>query len=255
VDGLEAHAVLMKLTVRKSTLNGTVAIPGSKSHTIRAVAIGGLAEGTSLIRAPLVSNDTLSAAHCYRQLGAAVDTADPALWKVTGTGGKIAVPKEAVDVGNSGTTLRIATGSATLARPGSILTFTGDHQTQTRPMAGLIDALNNLGAKVRSLKNNGKAPIEITAGLQGGKTDLQSPTSQFLTSLLICTPLAPHDSEINVTLLNEPGYAQMTVDWLDKQGIEYQAKGLLRFKIKGRQRYKSFDQAIPADFSDRKSVV
>jgi len=239
----------MKLIVSKSSLNGTVAIPGSKSHTIRAVAIGSLAQGTSLIRAPLASNDTLSAAHCYRQLGAAVDTSDCALWKVTGTGGKITVPREVVDVGNSGTTLRIATGSAALAKAGRTITFTGDHQTQNRPMAGLIDALNNLGTRVRSLKDNGKAPLEITGGLVGGKTDLQSPTSQFLTSLLLCTPLAPKDSEINVTLLNEPGYAQMTVDWLDKQGIEYQSRGLSWFKVKGRQGYKAFDQAIPADFS------
>ena len=239
----------MKLIVKKSSLNGTVAIPGSKSHTIRAVAIGSLAQGSSVIRAPLASNDTLSAAHCYRQLGAAVDTSDAAVWKVTGTGGRITVPKGPVDVGNSGTTLRIATGSATLAKAGQTITFTGDHQTQGRPMAGLIDALNHLGARVRSLKDNGKAPIEITGGLLGGTTDLQSPTSQFLTSLLLCTPLAPKDSEIHVTLLNEPGYAQMTVDWLDTQGIEYQSKGLSWFKVKGRQGYKAFDQAIPADFS------
>jgi 3-phosphoshikimate 1-carboxyvinyltransferase len=116
-------------------------------------------------------------------------------------------------------------------------------------MAGLIDGLNNLGAKVRSLKGNGKAPLEITAGLVGGRTDLQSPTSQFLTSLLLCTPLAPKDSEINVTLLHEPGYAQMTVDWLDKQGIEFEAKELKWFRIKGGQKYKAFDLPVPADFS------
>ena len=239
----------MRLIVRKSKLNGTVAIPGSKSHTIRAVAIGALAEGTSLIRAPLASNDTLSAVYCYRMLGASVDTSDSQLWRVAGTGGRLTTPKEVVDVGNSGTTLRIATGSATLAKAGSIIPFTGDHQTQNRPMAPLLEALQTLGAKCRSLKNNGKAPLEVTAGLVGGRTDLASPTSQFLTSLLLCTPLAPKDSEINVTLLNEPGYAQMTVDWLDKQGIEYESRGLTWFKVKGGQRYKAFDQAIPADFS------
>jgi 3-phosphoshikimate 1-carboxyvinyltransferase len=239
----------MNLTVRKSKLNGTVAIPGSKSHTIRAVAIGGLASGTSLIRAPLASDDTMSAVRCYRLLGAAIDASDPALWKVTGTGGRITVPTEAVDVGNSGTTLRIATGSAGLAKAGQKITFTGDHQTQNRPMAPLLEALQRLGAPCRSLMNNGKAPLEVTGGLTGGRTDIQSPTSQFLTSLLLCTPLAPQDSEINVTLLHEPGYAQMTVDWLDKQGIEYQSRGLNWFRIKGRQTYKPFDRAIPADFS------
>lgn len=239
----------MKLIVNKSTLNGTVAIPGSKSHTIRAVAFGSLAKGTSRIRVPLVSNDTLSAVRAYRLLGATVDTSDPKCWIVVGTDGRINVPDEVVDVGNSGTTLRIATGSATLAKPGSIISFTGDHQTQTRPMAPLIQALNNLGAQCRSLNDNGKAPLEVRSGLVGGKTDLQSPTSQFLTALLMCTPLAPQDTEINVTLLHEPGYVQMTLDWLDQQGIEYASRGLTWFRIKGRQSYKAFDRAVPADFS------
>ena len=168
---------------------------------------------------------------------------------VIGSAGEVAVPDWPVDVGNSGTTLRIASGSATLAKAGSIIGFTGDHQTQTRPMAPLLEALNNLGAKCRSLNNNGKAPLEITSGLIGGKTDLHSPTSQFLTSLLMCTPLAPQDTEIDVKLLHEPGYVQMTLDWLDQQGIRYENKGLTWFRIKGRQQYKAFDRAIPADFS------
>lgn len=239
----------MKLIVRKSSLRGHVAIPGSKSHTIRAVAFGSLAAGTSHIHAPLVSDDTLSAVRCYRMLGASIDASDARCWKVAGTAGKIRVPDQTVDVGNSGTTLRIATGSAALAKPGSVITFTGDHQTQTRPMAPLLESLNNLGARCRSLNNNGKAPLQITSGLVGGRTDLQSPTSQFLTSLLMCTPLAPQDTEIDVKLLHEPGYVRMTLDWLDQQGIKYEKRGLTWFRIKGGQCYKAFDRAIPADFS------
>ncbi len=116
----------MKLIVKKSRLKGTVVIPGSKSHTIRAVAIASLAAGQSLIRNPLNSSDTQAAVLCYRALGAAIDTSDPKLWKVTGTGGEITIPPEVIDVGNSGTTLRIAMGSAALAQPGRTTTFTGD---------------------------------------------------------------------------------------------------------------------------------
>ena len=65
----------------------------------------------------------------------------------------------------------------------------------------------------------------------------------------MCTPLAEKDTEINVTLLNEPGYVQMTLDWLDKQSIKYDNDGLFNFKIRGGQQYKSFDAAVPADFS------
>ena len=239
----------MKLIVRKSRLKGTVVIPGSKSHTIRAVAIGSLATGQSIIRQPSVSSDTQSAVDCYRALGAQIDTSDSTIWKVTGTGGRITAPQKSIDVGNSGTTLRIAMGSAALAEAGQTTTLTGDKQIQTRPVGPLMDALGELGAKCVSVNNNGKPPVRVTGKLSGGKTTIAASTSQYLSSLLLCAPLAAEDTEIDVTLLNEPGYVQMTLDWLDKQTIEYENENMRKFKIKGGQSYKPFDATIPADFS------
>ncbi|MGA2677938.1 MAG: 3-phosphoshikimate 1-carboxyvinyltransferase [Sedimentisphaerales bacterium] len=239
----------MQLIAGKSRLKGTVAIPGSKSHTIRAVAIASLAKGNSLIRSPLVSGDTLSSVSCYRSLDTKIDTSENGCWKVTGIAGQVLAPKEIIDVGNSGTTLRIAMGSAALAPAGQTTHFTGDEQIQSRPIGPLINSLNELGAKCTCLKNNGKAPATVTGRLIGGKTSIAAFSSQYLTSLLMCTPLAEKDTEINVTLLNEPGYVQMTLDWLDKQSIKYDNDGLFNFKIRGGQQYKSFDAAVPADFS------
>ncbi len=239
----------MKLIVRKSRLKGSVAIPGSKSHTIRAVAIASLAGGQSIIHDPLDSSDTQSAVACYRALGAVIDTSDPKLWKVTGTNGEITPPQEIIDVGNSGTTLRIAMGSAALAPSGRTTTFTGDEQIQTRPVGPLIYSLNDLGAKCVSLENNGKVPIEIAGKLAGGRTAIAASTSQYLSSLLLCAPLASEDTRIDVTLLNEPGYVQMTLDWLDKQQIEYQNQQMQTFQIKANQSYNAFEAGVPADFS------
>ncbi len=239
----------MKLIVKKSRLKGEVTIPSSKSHTIRAVAIASLAEGQSAIRKPLVSNDTLSAVNCYRQLGAEIDMRDSSCWKVSGTGGQIKSPHKVIDVGNSGTTLRIAMGSAALAGAGQISTLTGDEQTRNRSIGPLMEALGNLGAKCTSVKNNGKAPVEVVGGLKGGRTAIAAVSSQYLSSLLLCAPLAEKDTEIDVTLLNEPGYVQMTLDWLDKQGIAYENHNFRKFKIKGNQKYKAFDACLPADFS------
>lgn len=239
----------MKLIVKQSRLSGEVTIPASKSHTIRAVAIASLAEGESSICEPLVSGDTRAVLDCYRALGAKIDTSDPKVWRVIGTGGKIAAPSESIDVGNSGTTLRIAMGSAALAEAGRVISFTGDDQIQSRPVGPLMEALGNLGAKCKSIRNNGKAPVEVTGKLAGGKTTIASHTSQYLSSLLLCAPLAAEDTEIDVTQLNEPGYVQMTLDWLDRQGIKYENQQLRKFKIKGGQSYKAFDVTIPADFS------
>jgi len=239
----------MKLISRKSRLRGEATIPASKSHTIRAVAIASLASGESAIRKPLDSGDTRAVVECYRALGAQIDTSDYDLWKVKGTAGKITAPQETIDVGNSGTTLRIAMGSAALAPPGQTTTFTGDEQIQARPVGALMDSLAQLGAKCKSLKNNGKAPVQITGQLIGGETTIAATTSQYLSSLLLCTPLAEKDSEIDVTLLNEPDYVQMTLDWLNKQKIQYDNHEMQRFHIKGGQSYKAFDDVVPADFS------
>ena len=239
----------MQLISRKSRLNGTVSIPASKSHTIRAVAIAALASGQSLIRNPLWSGDSEAAVNCYTALGARIDTSDPLVWKVSGIGGRVVPPSETVDCLNSGTTLRIAMGSAALAEPGKTTTFTGDAQLQSRPVGPLMDSLTELGAKCVSVKGNGKAPVQVIGQLKGGKTSIEAKTSQYLTGLLMCTPLATGDTEIEVTLLHEPGYAQMTLDWLDKQGIVYENDRMRRFHVKGGQSYQPFDLPVPADFS------
>ncbi|MEN6574900.1 MAG: 3-phosphoshikimate 1-carboxyvinyltransferase [Phycisphaerales bacterium] len=239
----------MQLISRRSRLKGTVSIPASKSHTIRAVAIASLATGESIIRNPLWSGDTEAAVLCYRAFGARIDTRDDKAWKVTGLGGKITPPRETIDVLNSGTTLRVAMGSAALAEPGATTTFTGDEQIQSRPIAPLMQSLEELGAKCVSVKNNGKAPVRVSGGLRGGRTSIAAFTSQYLSSLLLCTPLAQADTDMEVTLLNEPGYVQMTLDWLDRQGIQYENDGLRRFRMRGGQSYRAYDLPVPADFS------
>ena len=241
----------MKLIVQKSVLSGEVPIPGSKSHTIRALAIAALAGGVSTIRNPLVSDDTLSAVTCYRALGAKIDTVDTTKWLITGTAGQPARPAEPIDVGNSGTTLRIAAASAALAGADeqNPIILTGDAQIQSRPIGPLLTALTDLGAQATALKGNGKAPIAVCSRLAGGKTTIECTTSQYLSSLLLAAPLAETDTEIQVSLLNEPDYVQMTLDWLDRQGIEYENDDMQQFRIRGGQKYKAFDVAIAADFS------
>jgi len=239
----------MKLFAQKSTLTGSVPIPGSKSHTIRGVAVASLADGTSTLRNPLISGDTMSAVRCYRALGAEIDTSDPLEWTVAGMSGRVKPPAETIDVGNSGTTLRIAAGSAALSDGLVPITLTGDYQIQSRPIEPLLLSLSDLGARSQSLKGNGMAPISVQGRLLGGETTIECVTSQYLTSLLLACPLAKGDTRINVSLLNEPDYVQMTLDWLDKQGILYENEGFRRITIQGKQRYNPFDLPIPADFS------
>ncbi|MBI3582889.1 MAG: 3-phosphoshikimate 1-carboxyvinyltransferase [Nitrospinae bacterium] len=236
----------MKLIVEPSNLNGVINIPASKSHTIRAVFIASLADGVSEVINPLESADGLSAVEACRCLGAEIEELDNK-WIIRGTGGNIRAAKKIIDVGNSGTTARFCTGSASLGK--DLITITGDDQTRRRPMQPLIDALNNLGADIKSIENNGRLPISVKGRLKGGKTEVSGMTSQFISSLLINCPLSDGDSEIHVKDLNEKPYVGMTMWWLNKQGIVYKEENLERFFIKGKQSYKPFKETVPADFS------
>ncbi len=242
----------MKLVSWKSQLRGQVRMPGSKSHTIRAVVFSALAEGQSTLYGPLVSLDTISSVNCYRALGAKIDTTgqegDRVVWRVEGFCGRPAIPENVIDVGNSGTTLRMALGSAALLDNGAAV-FTGDDQIRRRPAGPLLQSLCDLGACAHSTRNNGLAPFVIGGKLRGGKTAIEAVSSQYLSSLLINCPLAQGDSEIELKLLNEKPYVEMTLAWLDRLGVRYENRNFKFFSIPGGQRYKGFDYTIPADFS------
>ena len=236
----------MKLAAGKSELRGQVEIPGSKSHTIRCVALASLAKGQSEIFAPLVSADTGSAVRCYRALGAEIECGET--WRVTGTGGEVKLPENVIDVGNSGVTVRFAMGSAALQDAGAAV-FTGDHQIRERPVGPLLNSLNELGARCFSTRGNGRAPVVVQGKLRGGETSIEAVTSQYLSALLVCTPLAAKDSIINVTKLNEKPYVQITLDYLDELGIVYEHDNMEQFRVRGGQQFGGFNKRVPADFS------
>ena len=238
----------MNLTVNKSALRGSVVIPASKSHTIRAVVIAALAEGESVIEQPLESADARAARRAYALLGAEV-AAEPERWRIRGTAGKLAVPEDVINVDNSGTTMRIALGSAALLDSGMAV-LTGDAQVRRRPCGPLAQALNTLGASVRATRDNGRAPFIVSGTLRGGEASLEAVTSQYVSSLLLNAPLAEGDTHLHVPLLNEKPYVEMTLHWLREQGISVtHDDALSEFHIPGRQKYHPVNRAVPADFS------
>lgn len=254
----------MKLTTAPSKLAGSVRIPGSKSHTVRAVLFATLAsaaresgdEGMSLLRDPLVSGDTESALVAASGLGASIHRSDDdRLWRIQGVGSG-PLPGGHIDVGNSGTTLYVALAAAALLGlgapvqdPANAIRFDGDDQIRRRSAANLIGALRDLGARIDD--TNGCCPITVHGGLRGGTTTIECPTSQYLSALLIAAPLMEGDvTVIDVPLLHERPYVTMTLDWLEFFGIKLtQTEAMDHFEIPGRQRYRPFERAIPADFS------
>jgi len=236
----------MRLVVERSKLAGAAEIPGSKSHTIRAAFLATLAEGTSIISAPLHSRDTLAAMNACRALGADIRVSRDR-WVVDGTGGCVVPSAQPIDVENSGTTLRVGMAVAALGTDWAVLT--GDEQIRRRPAGPLIEALGSLGVRAYSTRGDGAAPVAVRGPMRGGVIDIECATSQYLTALLMACPLAEGDTEIRVGVLNERPYVWLTLAWLDRLGIEYCHKRLSHFHIRGRQSYDAFDRRMPADFS------
>jgi len=236
----------MDLIVNASRLNGEITIPGSKSHTIRALVIATLAKGLSRIYRPLISADTLSCLNGCKAFGAKCEEKED-YWQIEGMAGQPKLPQDIINVGNSGTTLNFLTGTASLVDGYTILT--GDTQIKRRPIQPLLDALTILGAEAYSTPQTGCPPIVVKGTLKGGYTEVTGTISQYLSSLLMNCPLAPNDTEIKTTNLNEKPYVEMTLGWLKKQQIQYEQTEPERFWIKGNQSFKAFTEAIPADFS------
>jgi len=236
----------MKFVSERSVLRGEVLIPPSKSHTVRAITLSTLAHGKSTIRHPLVSSDCLAAVGAGRLFGATIFLGD--VWEVEGVNGAPGIPENVVDVKNSGTALYFFMGTAALARGATVLT--GDEQIVKRPAQPLITALSDLGAEVFSTRNNGLPPVVVRGPAKGGKTCVGGLVSQYVSSLLIHCPLMEKDSKLEVLDLHERPYVQMTLGWLDRHGIRYEASDdLAHIKIGGGQSYQGLDVTVPGDFS------
>jgi len=249
----------MTILITPRRFSGTVTIPASKSHTIRQLLIAALADGNSVIKQPLDSLDTRSCIAACRAFGAEIlsfKDNDDIGWQIKGingfkdhsylTGSPLKNAK--IDVGNSGTTLYLALAVAALQEEPVI--FTGDEQIQKRSAAPLLDALAGLGVKSKS--NNGCAPITIQGLFKGGKVSLSCPTSQYLSALLIASPLAPAGTitEIEVPLLNEKPYVEMTLSYLKRHNIPFEAApDFSHFLIPGGSSWTAFTDTVPGDFS------
>jgi 3-phosphoshikimate 1-carboxyvinyltransferase len=124
-------------------------------------------------------------------------------------------------------------------------------------MQGLLDALSGLGAKATSSIGNGCAPIIVgEGGMSGGNTEIRGDvSSQFVSSLLISTPLARGDSFISVVDAVSRPYIDATLRVCELHGIEIERDDYSRFRIRGRQLYRPYNFSVPGDFGSAAFVM
>lgn len=142
-------------------LIGTLRVPGDKSISHRALMLGALATGQTLIEGLLPGEDPRSTAACLRQLGASISAINSERVIVEGVGlGALREATDVLDAGNSGTTMRLMLG-VLCGQPGLFSCMTGDASLRSRPMGRVIEPLGRMGASVRGRDGNRKAPLAI----------------------------------------------------------------------------------------------
>jgi 3-phosphoshikimate 1-carboxyvinyltransferase len=235
----------MNCKVEKSKVSGHITCPANKSYSHRAIFLASLAGNNSKIDNVLFSADTIATIEACRNFGAEIEETNSSI--IVRKPIKIDKIVPEIDAKNSGTTIRIASGIASIFT--KEITLTGDASLQKRPMQPLLDALESIGAKCSS--TNGMPPIKITGRISGGDVSIPGNfSSQFISALLICAPLT--EKGINLTidgnLVSKP-YLDATIATMRNFGVTVQTLIPYKKYSIAPQVYKPSTFTVPMDFS------
>jgi len=222
-------------------VRGTVKLPGSKSISNRILLLAALAQGETIIRDLLESDDTRVMLDALRALGVACSDEGARTVRVRGSGGVFPVKKAELFLGNAGTAFRPLT--AVLALCGGEYRLSGIARMDERPIGDLVDALAGIGARIDYLGAAGYPPLAIHPGAvrAGGTVNVRgNVSSQFLTGLLIALPMTGSRTIIAVEgdLISRP-YVEITLNTLRRFGVDVAREGWSKFTIPAAARYAS----------------
>ena len=233
----------MSLVIHPGSVHGTVQSSPSKSYTHRALLLGLLAQGTTRVRGPLMSEDPRATLRAAEMLGGAARHEDGDV--VIESSGELRAPREVIDCMNSGTSLRLLSAIVALAEGES--TLTGDASLRKRPMGPLVDALSSLGARIRTAEG-GRAPLAIGGPMRGGRARLPGDvSSQFVSALLLAGAKTAEGITVDVVgeLKSRP-YVDITIEMMREFGARVDDVAL---HVPGQQTYAARDYTVPGDFS------
>ncbi|MCM8541467.1 MAG: 3-phosphoshikimate 1-carboxyvinyltransferase [Lentisphaeraceae bacterium] len=224
---------------RKNKINGTIELPGSKSISNRALLMAALAEGPVTLTNLLESADVNRMFEGLKTLGLDISrNLENRTATLTGCAGPLPNGDFDLYLENAGTAVRSMSAALCLSKGN--YRVDGNARMRERPIQHLVDGLLPLGADIKYELNEGFPPLLIKAnGLKGGKTSVDgSVSSQYLTALLISAPYAENDVEISIKgdLTSKP-YIDMTINLMQKFGVEVVNENFEKFTIKAGQKY------------------
>jgi len=230
-----------------ATISGEVKVPGDKSISHRVAMLAGMASGTSEVENYLQSEDCINTLKAMEALGARSFETPDAKLHIQGTGGKFMEPAGTLDIGNSGTSMRLLTGI--LAGSSISVELTGDDSLRSRPMKRIKEPLEMMGAKVELTGEKGTAPLRITGAKLKGIDYLLPVASAQVKSCIMMAGLYAE----GITRVTEPVHTRdHTERLLAALDLPITVKGL-QVEIKGMGPkgpcIKARPFIIPGDFS------
>jgi len=225
-------------------LQGRLRVPGDKSISHRAVMFGALAQGITTVDGFLTGQDCLSTMKAFQSMGVVIEQTAATSLCIHGVGlHGLQTPAAALDLGNSGTSMRLMAGL--MAGQRFDTTMVGDVSLSKRPMLRIVDPLRSMGAQIDTAEN-GTAPLHVHGGATLHGIDYRSPvaSAQIKSSLLLAGLYAQ-----GVTRVTEPGASRdHTERMLRAFGVTVEcAPGVAA--VQGGQRLRATPIEVPADIS------
>ncbi len=241
----------MRVTLRRARdVDLRFTAPPSKSYTHRALIAGSLADGVSVIRSPLVAEDTRRTLAALRALGVEITGGGEDSLRIRGTGGRLPPGGPVtLDLGDSGTSLRLLASVALLA-PREV-TLDGSPRMRERPVGPLAGALMALGGVVRYHGRNGYPPLTVRGDFRGGEVTVDgSISSQFASSLLLAGPCGKEDLVLRIDPLPvSASYLDITVDIMRIFGVVVERDGCTLFRVPAGEGYHATEYHVEGDYS------
>lgn len=242
-----SQKILSAMVHPAKKLGGELRVQGDKSISHRVAMLAGLASGSSTVHNFLTSEDCVNSLRAMEALGARTFFSEEGELTIVGTGGKVLEPVAPLNLGNSGTGIRLLTGL--LAGLPLTAELTGDESLCSRPMTRIKDPLDKMGARIELLGANGCAPIRVQGGgLKGISYTLPVASAQVKSCILLATLFAEGKTLITEVMETrdhtERLFAEMGIP-VKVSGLRIEMEG---FGAKG-PALKAREWQVPGDFS------
>ena len=239
----------MKTIKKLKNLDVETAAPPSKAHTLRALIIGSLAKGTTIINNPLLGEDQLNVINCLKKLGVKIEqTADKIT--VEGSGGKYKPIESELNVGESGVGMNFLSAAANLSdKP---IVITGSKRLMERPIGEVINGMRQLGCKIDYLDKEGFPPVKIYGGgIRGGQAVIKgSKTSQYFSAITISSPYAQMSVTLNcIDEMTEKPYFDISLQMMSEFGVNVVNKNYKQIIIPSGKKYSGREITVEGDYS------